>query len=267
MRLGSLRLLPVFAIFGCALTGTPQPFAPDTPNSLDAMNHPDRPVASAPAPDRDGPPPNPQDPTPPVRTVSRRRSLPAVDGPALLRQAAQCLDHGDDLAALDHLRQYVAAFPEHLSMRAHLAELLLKLGRTDQAREQYEHYLAECPAYGEAAAHRVHCHTRLVELAMTRGDDYAEHLHRGGGLLALAEQIQRQDPDSPEVQRILFQAIAELKNAAAARPEEPRPHLWLALCWNHLGQTQPAREHRAKARHLALLGDLSPAELIVLHRE
>lgn len=267
MRLGSLRLLPVFAIFGCALTGTPQPFAPDTPKSLDAMNHPDRPVASAPAPDRDGPPPNPQDPTPPVRTVSRRRSLPAVDGPALLRQAAQCLDHGDDLAALDHLRQYVAAFPEHLSMRAHLAELLLKLGRTDQAREQYEHYLAECPAYGEAAAHRVHCHTRLVELAMTRGDDYAEHLHRGGGLLALAEQIQRQDPDSPEVQRILFQAIAELKNAAAARPEEPRPHLWLALCWNHLGQTQPAREHRAKARHLALLGDLSPAELIVLHRE
>lgn len=266
MRRGSLRLLPVFAVFGCALTGGPQPPLPEAPAGP-TPRHPDRPVVSAPAPEPDGPTRGILDTAVPLRTVSRRRSLPSVDGPALLRQAAQCLDTGDDLTALEYLRQYVDAFPEHLSMRAHLAELLLKLGRTEPAREQLEQYLADCPVYGEAAQHRLHCHTRLVELAVARGDNYAEHLHRGGGLLALAEQLQRQDPDCADVQRILFQAIAELKGAAASRPEEPRPHLWLARCWEQLGQTQPAREHRAKARQLAHGGELSPAELNLLHRD
>ncbi len=265
MRLGHFRFLPIFAVFGCALTG-PEPFAP-TQSPPAAPTSPDRPVVSVPAPEHRGP----TSPGParslPIRTTSRPTSPSIADGASLLRQAAQDLDAGDDHAALQRLVQYVRAFPEHLSMRAHLAELQIKLGLYDEARGQLEQYLADAPVHGEAAQHRLHCHTRLVELAVARGDLYAECLHRGGGLLTLAQQLARHDPDAPEVQRILFEAIAELNKAASARGDEPRPHLWLAQCWTQLGQTQPAREHRAKARRLALTGDLSDAELTLLQLE
>lgn len=224
-----------------------------------------RPAASDPAPGAGGS--GGEVTTPPARTVSRSRATSAIDAPALLRQVAQQLDAGQYDVALTGLRRYVEAFPQHLTMRAHLAELHLRLGQIPEAMEHLEYYLTQAPLHGETAQHRVHCHTRLVELAVAQGNDYAEHLHRGGGLLALAEQIQRQDPDDPAAQRILFQAITELKQAVDRKPSEARPHFWLARCWDLLGQSQPAREHRAKARHLAPQSDLSEAELTVLFRE
>ncbi len=185
------------------------------------------------------------------------------DDTHLLKEAAKHLDDGDDAAALPCLVRYVAAHPEHVTIRAHLAELLLKLKKPAEAREQLERYVADAQAQGEPAAkHLVHCHTRLVEIALEQGDAYAEYLNRGIGLFRVAEGLLHRDggEDDPHAQTILFQAIAELKQAAKERPDEARPHWYLHECWSHLGQSQPAREHLARARRLAPLGHLTPAE-------
>lgn len=261
MVLRRLRLLPIVAIVGCVATSPPTLQTSPSPQASPPMH---RPVASVPAPESDG---SLAAAAPPTRTVSRSRSAPSIDGPALLRQVAAHLDAGNDQAALAGLQQYVLAFPQHLTMQAHLAELYWRLGQKAEARRLLEQYLAESPPYGASAEHRVHCHTRLVELAVAEGDDYREHLHRGGGLLALAEPLQRQDPDDPQAQRLLFQAIAELKQAVARKPEDARPHLWLMQAWTFLGQSQPAREHRAKALRLAPTSDLSDAEWTLLVRD
>src|SRR5262245_18372499 len=42
-----------------------------------------------------------------------------------LKRAAECLERGDDAAALPHLTRYVAAKPDHATIRAHLAEVLM----------------------------------------------------------------------------------------------------------------------------------------------
>jgi predicted Zn-dependent protease len=228
MSLRSLRLLPATLCLGCAvLTGQ----APEAPPE-----------------------------GPPVRVAEKKS---ADEDALLLKEAARRLDDGDDAAALPYLARYVAAHPEHVTIRAHLAELLLKLKKPDEAREQLERYVADAQAQGEPAAkHLVHCHTRLVEIAVEQGDAYAEHLNRGLGLFRLGERLVMREggEDDPQVQKVLFQAIAELKLAATERPEEPRPNWYLHECWSHLGQSQPAREHLARARKLAALGGLTSAE-------
>src|SRR5262245_64912620 len=59
------------------------------------------------------------------------------------------LDDGDDAGALPPLARYVAAHPEHVTIRAHLAELLLKLKKPGEAREQLERYVADAQVQGE----------------------------------------------------------------------------------------------------------------------
>jgi predicted Zn-dependent protease len=188
---------------------------------------------------------------------------PAADDTQLLKLAAQRLDEGDNAAALPYLTRYVAAHPEHVTIRAHLAELLLKLKKPGEAREQLERYVADAQDQGEPATkHLIHCHTRLVEIAVEQNDAYAEHLNRGIGMFRVAEGILHQEggEDDPQAQKVLFQAIAELKLAAAERKDEAQPHWYLAECWSHLGQSQPAREHLARARRLAPISHLTPAE-------
>src|SRR5438045_3695670 len=45
-----------------------------------------------------------------------------------LTLAAECLEAGDESAACTHLEAHVRAHPEQIMFRAHLAELLVKVG-------------------------------------------------------------------------------------------------------------------------------------------
>src|SRR4051794_13513769 len=69
-----------------------------------------------------------------------QRSL-TVD-PALTRNhlsmAATYLELGKDAEACTHLAAYVTAHPEHLEVRAHYAELLLRLRHQPEGREEFE---------------------------------------------------------------------------------------------------------------------------------
>lgn len=223
MRLRILRLLPVVLCLGCTLL----------------------------------PPPPPQEPL--AASQTNKENKPE----SLLQQAAKHLDEGRDDEALPCLAQYVAVRPEHAVIRAHFAELLLKLNKPEEARTQFEQYIVDAQIQGEPAdRHVVQVHTRLVEIALEQGDAYTERLHRGIGLIRLAGQVVREPDghDNPAAQRMLFQAIDQLKKAAHEKPDEPRPQWYLHVAWSNLGQSQPAREALVRARKFALLGGLTPAE-------
>src|SRR5882724_2473719 len=106
-----------------------------------------------------------------------------------LKLAAECLERGDDAAALPHLARYVAAHPDHAAIRLHLAELRLRRGNRTAARREFEQYLADAEELDDHK-HLIHVHTRLFEIATADGDEYAERLHRGIGLFLLAKQVQ-----------------------------------------------------------------------------
>src|SRR5262245_2094305 len=177
-----------------------------------------------------------------------------------LRLAAECLERGDDAAALPHLARYLAANPEHATIRAHLGEVLMRQGLRADARREFERYIADAQEQGDNQR-LVHAHTRLAEIATADSDEYREHLHRGIGLFLLAKQVQaKPEDDAPDPQKLLFKAAAELKSAARLRPDEARAHWYTYEVWTHLGQSLPARTSLRRARDCAVLSDLTPAE-------
>src|SRR5690349_12907755 len=114
---------------------------------------------------------------------------PAAAGTDALTRAADCLDRGDEAGAVPHLRAYVAAHPDALMVRAHLAELLWRQGRADEARGQFERFVEDAQrAAGPARDHLAQGHARLMAIAEAAGDAYREELHRGIGLLLLVEK-------------------------------------------------------------------------------
>jgi predicted Zn-dependent protease len=241
MRLYACRILPFLLCFGCTA------LAPQSATS---------PVSS--------------DPQPAVATQPRVSNKPASvvarspgpDAKKLLTEAAKCLDEGDEAAALPLLQEYVAAHPDHASIRAHLAELLLRLHKPDEAKRQLERYVADAQQQGEPVDQQlIHAETRLVEIACGEEDAYAERLHRGIGLYVLAERAAKADEvDDAFVEKTLFQAVEELKAAVKERSEEPRPHWYLYQAWSELGQRLPAETHLRRARKLAFQDGLTPAE-------
>ncbi len=193
-----------------------------------------------------------------------RRSLEA--DPKLARNhlslAAAFLARGEDERAAPFLERYVKAQPDHLVVRAHYAELLLRLKRPDEARAEFERFIADAQD-DEALArqHLVHCHSRLMEIAEGADDDYGEHLHRGIGLYLLACQSADLEADGRlSVEGTLFKAIAELTLARLARPEEARPCWYLYAAWSRLAQQQPAARWLRTAEAAAPLSDLTPSE-------
>jgi len=235
MRLRIVRLLPLTLFLGCAALTAPS----DANLSSFATGDGSRAQAGE---DKEA-----------ENTESQRQ----------LQAAAMHLEKGENAAALPHLSQYVEQNPDHVVMRAHLAELLLKLDKSDDAREQLERFVVVAQLQGESTSQQIaQGHIRLMEIAQKQGDEYAEHLHRGIGLFCIAEQIlTRPDgADDPAAQKSLFKAIDELKSAARLRPDEPSPHWYLYEAWSALGQSQPARQALRRARKLAILGGLTPAE-------
>ena len=175
--------------------------------------------------------------------------------------AASWLDKGEDARACLHLTLYVAAHPEHLSARVQYAELLRRLQRLQEASDEYEHFVADVQENPEAAdEHLLHCHSRLMELAAGRADDYGEHLHRGIGLYLLAVQHGGQVGGSESPQGLLCKAAAELTLAHRARTDEARPLWYLHEVWSRLAQSQPAARCLRAAAAAAPFSSLTPAE-------
>ncbi len=176
--------------------------------------------------------------------------------------AAAYLEAGNDEAACVHLAKYVAAHPEHVIIRSHYAELLLRLHRCRDARREFELFVAAAQDQADAMArHLVHCHTRLMEIAELEEDDYAAHLHRGIGLYRLAcERVGVGDPEGElPVEGLLCKAAIELAQARDQRPREARPCWYLYKVWAHLAQKQAALLWLRRACEAAAFTELTPA--------
>jgi tetratricopeptide (TPR) repeat protein len=194
-----------------------------------------------------------------------RRSL-QID-PKLSRNylslAAAYSGKGDDGRAVEYLARYLQFQPDHVSVRAHLAEILLRLERPEAARLQFERCIVDLQDGGEIEAEKlIHCEARLVKVAEILQDEYAEDLHRGIGLYLLACQ-RATVPDAeeePSAQGLLFKAARELSAAGAERPEEARPCWYLHKVWSRLAQQQPAERWLRAAADAAAFSDLTPAE-------
>jgi tetratricopeptide (TPR) repeat protein len=185
-----------------------------------------------------------------------------------LSLAAAYLDTGEEERACSHLARYVAAEPGHLIVRGHYAELLLRVGRRQDAREQFEDFVAGVQEREELAAqHLVHCHSRLMEIAEAEEDDYGEHLHRGIGLYHLACQRARlPDPEGElSTEGLLCKAAAELQLARGHRRGEAQPCWYLHEVWARLGRQQPAARWLREAEANAPFSYLTPVERNRLH--
>jgi tetratricopeptide (TPR) repeat protein len=181
----------------------------------------------------------------------------------LLSLAAAFSAKGDDAQAVDFLSRYVEKQPDHVMARVHLAEMLLRLGRRQAARLQFERCARELQDSGDGGADRlIHCEAKLMELAEEFEDEYAEHLHRGIGLYLLACQSAAiADPDSVLAgEGLLFRATRELNCAWAERPDEARPCWYLHKAWAQLAQQQQATRWLHAAQDAAAFSDLSTAE-------
>jgi hypothetical protein len=180
-----------------------------------------------------------------------------------LSLAATYLDQGDQERACPELELYLQACPGHLIVRAHYAELLLRLRRDREADAEFRRFAAEAQEKGnELAKQLIHCHSRLMELAEAAEDGYGEHLHRGIGLFLLArDQEARPDPDQrlcPE--SLLCRAAAELTLARAERPDEAQPCWYLYEVWSCLSQSRAALRCLREADEAAPFSYLTPTE-------
>ncbi len=181
-----------------------------------------------------------------------------------LSLAAAFLDKGEDDRALPHLALYVEAKPNHIIVRAHYAELLLRLGEDRAAAVQYERFDADVQEHEQLAKKELaHCHSRLMEIAERQGDAYAAHLHRGIGLYLLAcqdEQALPDDDSSISTEGLLCKAAGELTLARQERPEEARPCWYLFEVWSRLSLRQPAVRCLRATEAAAPFGYLTPTE-------
>ncbi|HJT78944.1 MAG TPA: tetratricopeptide repeat protein [Gemmataceae bacterium] len=183
-----------------------------------------------------------------------------------LSLAAAYLEKGDAARACDHMGQYLEANPAHLVVRAHYAELLLRLDRAEQARAEFERCAADAQEQGgDQARQLIHCHSRLMELAEAAEDGYAEHLHRGIGLFLLAcDRGRGGTTDDATAEGLLCRAAAELTLARAERPDEARPCWYLYEVWSRLAQRRAALRCLHDAAEAAPFSYLTPAEQIRL---
>src|SRR5208337_4842084 len=116
-------------------------------------------------------------------------------------------------------------------------------------------------------AHLIHCHARLMEIAESIEDDYDEHLHRGIGLLLLAQQraILPEPEGELPAEGLLCKAAGELTLARTDRPAEARPNWYLHEVWSRLAQRQPALRCLRAAVDAAPFSYLTGAEKRNLH--
>lgn len=188
---------------------------------------------------------------------------------AHLGLAATYLALGRDPEALVQLRHYLRLHPDHFLIRWHLADVLLRLAQPTEARQHLERFLVAVQQRPQLEDDPVlRCHTRLMEVATLQGDRYAEHLHRGIGLLLLAQrkaELKTARANKRSIEELLCKSAAELTLARLERPDEARPAWYLHCAWLALGQRQSAERWLRTTKRLATPGSLSPAEMAALH--
>jgi predicted Zn-dependent protease len=179
-----------------------------------------------------------------------------------LTLAAECLERGDSAAAAIHLEAYVRRHPEQLMFRAQLAEMLLRVGRDDDAKVHYERFAADAEAATGAPRTRlVDAHTRLMEIAQRADDRFAEVFHRGVGLLLLVQEQDRSpDRDADFCEEMLCKALRALAEAKELRPADPRVRVYLAEVYDRTGNPRGADAERAAAKGGFVPGLLTPTE-------
>jgi len=180
-----------------------------------------------------------------------------------LSLAACHLDRGDDARACLYLMLYVSSHPEHRAVRLQYADLLQRLKRIGEARDELESCIADVQEDAAPADEElVQCHSRLMEIGEKTENAYEEHLHRGIGLLLLSRQprLPDDDPDMLCPQGLLCKAAAELALAAREKPDEARPQLYLHQVWSKLAQSHPAGRSLRAATSAAPFSYLTPAE-------
>ncbi len=167
-----------------------------------------------------------------------------------LDRAAAAIAADDKPAAVAALERYAQLRPGAFTQRVHLAELYAQLGRPDDARHALETLLADLPAGALSLLMRPHCHTRLMKLAEARGDEFAEHLHRAGGLLALVEKwdADAASRDDAAAERTLSQALTAARTATELRPESRAAWAALAAVYARLGESEAADGATGRAR-------------------
>jgi tetratricopeptide (TPR) repeat protein len=192
--------------------------------------------------------------------------------PALVRNhlslAAAYLAQAKEEQAAEQLKQYLNKQPDHFVVRGEYAELLLRLGLLETAREQFEHFEADIQDHETLARkHLVHCHSRLLEIAERLEDEYAVHLHRGIALYWLARQRAELTDAGDELssEGLLCQSASEFVLARRERPDEARPCWYLHEVWSQLAQCQPATRWLRAADEAAPFSYLTPAEQSRLH--
>lgn len=180
-----------------------------------------------------------------------------------LSLAAAYLELGDEDGACPHLAKYVEVHPENLIIRNHLAELLLRLHRLAESRQEFERFIADAQDQGEPASKNlIHCHSRLMEIGEEDADEYGEHLNRGIGLYLLArERAALPDPEGQlPTEGLLCKAAGELTLARLKRPDEARPCWYLYEVWSRLPMRQPALQCLHAAEAAAPFTYLTPTE-------
>jgi hypothetical protein len=180
-----------------------------------------------------------------------------ADAPHDLVMAASCIERGQDVAAITYLARYVTANPDRVPVRAYLAELLFRRDRFAEAKVEFERFVSDAQFSGIEANRLVHAHTRLMAIAASERDTYAEHLHRGIALYLLTAL---HADDEAAAESLLCKAAGELTLARNAKPDGARAHWYLHLVWIRLGQAQPAARTLTAAKERRFLSDLTPVE-------
>lgn len=185
-----------------------------------------------------------------------------------LSLAAAYADLGKEKLATQNLGLYVEKRPDHLTARLYYADMLVKQERPQEARVQFERFIADGQDRAQLAdEHLIHCHTCLVAIYEAEADEYHEHLNRGLGLFHLAcERQALPNPDGEcSVESLLLRAAGELMAARRTRRDEARASWYLHRIWSRLGQTQPATRWLRVAAAAAPFDALTPAERRGLH--
>jgi tetratricopeptide (TPR) repeat protein len=181
--------------------------------------------------------------------------------------AAASLEKGAEKAAAEYMGTYLRRQPEHTAVRVHYGDLLVRLGRPREARQQYERFVADAQSRPALAdEHLVHCHSKLMEIAESQEDGYGEHLNRGIGLYLLAKQREAYPDAGGEMsaESMLCKAAGELTLASRDRPDEARPCWYLSAVWTELAQRRPAARWLRAAEEAAPFTYLTPGERTAL---
>lgn len=247
------RALLLAAVAGCQSPPAP-PARPAPPLPATAFRVAARP-AEPPAPE----PARAAEPPPAPAPEAARAEPPPADDPLSL--AADCLERGDLPAAASHLEAHVREHPDQVIFRAQLADLLARLERLPEAQAQFEAVAASAQDGPPVLQkERVHYHTRLMEIAQERHDDYAEDLHRGIGLYLVAARLAAHDGDAGEIERLRCKAALALQEAQARRPDDARAAWYLYQVWSQLDQPRPAAKALRQAAAAAPFSALTPVE-------